>query len=35
MSARAASWLAWSLCALTVVLVTCVVAFTVLTGTGP
>ena len=35
MSFRAASWLAWSLCALTVVLVTCVVAFTVLTGTGP
>ncbi len=35
MSFRAASWLAWSLCALTVALVTCVVAFTVLTGTGP
>ena len=35
MSFRAASWLAWSLCALMVALVTCVVAFTVLTGTGP
>jgi hypothetical protein len=35
MSTRTASWLAWSLCALTVALVTCVVAFTVLTGTGP
>ena len=34
MSTRA-SWLAWSLCALTVALVICVVAFTVLTGTGP
>src|SRR5918998_1665926 len=35
MSARAATWLAWSVCALTVAFVTCVVAFTVLTGTGP
>jgi hypothetical protein len=35
MSARVASWLAWSLGALTVALVAFVVTFTVLTGTGP
>ena len=35
MNRRSAAWLAWSLCALTVALVACVVAFTVLTGTGP
>jgi hypothetical protein len=34
MSARAA-WFAWALCTLTVALVACVVAFTVLTRTGP
>src|SRR5215210_28803 len=35
MSTRVASWLAWSLCALTVALVAFVVLFTILTGTGP
>jgi hypothetical protein len=32
MRARSASWLAWSLCALTLVLVACVLVFTVLQG---
>jgi hypothetical protein len=32
MSARAATWIAWSLCTLTIALVACVVAFTVLHG---
>ncbi len=35
MSRRAASWLAWSLCALTIALVVFIVMFTVLTRTGP
>jgi hypothetical protein len=34
MSTRAA-WFAWALCTLTVALVACAVAFTVLTRTGP
>ena len=35
MSARSTAWSAWALCALTVALVACVVAFTFLTRTGP